>query len=146
MPPLEAAARRERGTVPLGKQHRDPLDVAHPGGVSPPLITEVRREEGVAVSAVVARVREHPYFRREGDDLYVEVPISITEAALGTTVEAPTLEGPRQVKVPPGSSSHRRLRLRGLGVQGAAGVDDVFDLVVDGFGSISRKQSPCFCG
>ena len=70
---------------------------------------------------IVLRIREHPYFRREGDDIYVDMPIGITEAALGASVEAPTLEGPRQVKVPPGSGSSRKLRLRGLGVQGAGG-------------------------
>jgi curved DNA-binding protein len=64
---------------------------------------------------IVVRVREHPYFRREGDDIYVDLPISVGEAVLGASVEAPTLEGPRQVKIPPCSGSSRTLRLRGLG-------------------------------
>ena len=69
---------------------------------------------------IVVRIREHPYFRREGADIYVDLPVTITEAALGATVEVPTLEGPTQLKIPPGSGS-RTLRLRGLGVQGPEG-------------------------
>ncbi len=70
---------------------------------------------------IVTHVAEHPYFRREGDDLYVEVPIGIDEAALGATVEVPTLEGTTKVKIPPGTSSGTKLRLRGKGVQTAGG-------------------------
>ena len=61
------------------------------------------------------RIRPDRRFRREGDDLYVDLPVTPWEAALGASVDVPTLEGPRQVKVPPGSSSGRRLRLRGQG-------------------------------
>jgi curved DNA-binding protein len=59
----------------------------------------------------------HPYFRREGSNLFVDVPISPPEAALGTKVEVPTLsEGLVVVKVPPCTSSGMKLRLRGKGV------------------------------
>src|SRR5262249_47464701 len=65
------------------------------------------------------QVQPHPYFRREGDDLTVEVPISLSEAVLGGKVDAPTLDGGRvSVTVPPGASSGSRLRLRGLGIKG----------------------------
>ena len=70
---------------------------------------------------IVTHVRDHPYFRREGRDLYVEVPIGLAEAALGASVEVPTLEGKTTIKVPPGSPSGRKLRLRGKGVPGAKG-------------------------
>jgi curved DNA-binding protein len=64
-------------------------------------------------------VAPHPYFRREGKDLVLQVPVSVVEAILGTEVEVPTLTGPRlRVKVPPGTSSGARLRLRGQGIQG----------------------------
>jgi curved DNA-binding protein len=65
---------------------------------------------------MVVRLREHPYFRREEDDIYVDVPISITEAALGAVVEVPTIDGITKVRIPPGSSSNLKLRLRGRGV------------------------------
>jgi DnaJ-class molecular chaperone len=65
------------------------------------------------------RIQPHPYFRREGKDVILEVPLSVAEAALGTQVEVPTLNGTRlTVKVPPGTSSGTRLRLRGRGVAG----------------------------
>jgi DnaJ-class molecular chaperone len=63
------------------------------------------------------RVAPHPWFRREGNDLSVEVPVSITEAALGAKVDVPTLsEGPVVVTIPAGTSSGAKLRLRGKGV------------------------------
>jgi curved DNA-binding protein len=61
------------------------------------------------------RIRPHPRFRLEGDDLYTDLPVSPWEAALGATVAVETLDGRAQVKVPAGSSCGRRLRLRGEG-------------------------------
>ncbi len=65
---------------------------------------------------LLVSVREHPIFTREGDDLIVEKEISFSEAVMGTTVEVPTLEGVKKVKVPPGTQSHTKLRLKGLGI------------------------------
>jgi DnaJ-class molecular chaperone len=65
------------------------------------------------------RVQPHPYFKRQGNDLVLEVPLSVTEAAIGAKVDVPTLDGTKlTVKVPPGSSSGSRLRLRGKGIAG----------------------------
>ena len=61
-------------------------------------------------------VREHPVFTREGDDVIVDKEVTFSEASLGTTVEVPTLEGMKKVKVPPGTQSHAKLRLRGIGI------------------------------
>jgi curved DNA-binding protein len=61
-------------------------------------------------------VKEHPVFTREGDDLVVEEEINFSEAVMGTTIEVPTLEGKKKVKVPPGTQSHTKLRLKGLGI------------------------------
>lgn len=66
-------------------------------------------------------VRSHPYFRRSGKDIIVEVPISIFEAALGATVEVPTLTGRVELRVPPGTAAGTKLRLRGKGVTGGSG-------------------------
>jgi DnaJ-class molecular chaperone len=64
-------------------------------------------------------VQPHPFFRREGKDVILDVPLSVVEAILGTTVDVPTLDGARlSVKVPPGTSSGTRLRLRGRGIAG----------------------------
>jgi curved DNA-binding protein len=61
-------------------------------------------------------LRPHPRFRREGDDLYLDLPVAPWEAALGATVPVQTLTETAQVRVPPGSSTGRRLRLRGRGL------------------------------
>lgn len=61
-------------------------------------------------------IREHPIFTREGDDLVVEKEIKLSEALLGTTLEVPTLEGPKRIKIPPGTQSHTKMRLKGLGM------------------------------
>jgi curved DNA-binding protein len=64
-------------------------------------------------------VQPHPYFRREGKDLVLDVPLSVAEAVLGTRVDVPTLDGSKlTVTVPPGTSSGKRLRLRGRGIAG----------------------------
>jgi curved DNA-binding protein len=67
------------------------------------------------------RIKPHPRFRLDGRDLHVELPVAPWEAALGATVEVPTLEGSANVRVPAGSSSGRRLRLRGRGFPGPRG-------------------------
>jgi curved DNA-binding protein len=65
------------------------------------------------------RVQPHPYFRREGKNVVVETPLSIAEATIGGKVDVPTLDGSRlSVKIPPGTSSGARLRIRGKGING----------------------------
>jgi len=66
-------------------------------------------------------LKPHPRFRREGDDLQVDVRVAPWEAALGATVPVSTLSGTAQVRVPAGSSGGRRLRLRGRGLPTAGG-------------------------
>jgi curved DNA-binding protein len=64
-------------------------------------------------------VEPHPFFRREGNNIILEAPLSIPEAVLGTKIDVPTLDGSRlTVKVPTGASSGSRLRLRGKGIAG----------------------------
>ncbi|HEX7157608.1 MAG TPA: molecular chaperone DnaJ [Edaphobacter sp.] len=65
---------------------------------------------------VVLSVKEHKFFEREGDDLHCVIPISFPQAALGTEVEIPTLEGPEMLRIPEGTQSRREFRLRGKGV------------------------------
>jgi curved DNA-binding protein len=70
------------------------------------------------------RVKRHPRFRVEGRDLYVDLPVAPWEAALGAEVPVPTLSGDARLRIPPGSSTGRRLRLRGQGLpspDGSAG-------------------------
>jgi molecular chaperone DnaJ len=60
-------------------------------------------------------VAPHPVFRREGDDLHVVVPVAVHEAALGAKIDVPSLEGPTRLRVPPGTQSGQRFRLRERG-------------------------------
>ena len=65
---------------------------------------------------LVIHVEPHPLFTREGDDLHLEIPITTSEAIKGAKVKVPTFDGPVSVKVPPGTQSGTKLRLRGKGV------------------------------
>jgi curved DNA-binding protein len=79
---------------------------------------------------LLVHLRSHPRFRREGDDLHTDVRIAPWEAALGATVPVTTLTGDAQVRVPAGSSSGRRLRLRGRGLpKRGGGRGDLYAIV-----------------
>jgi len=64
---------------------------------------------------VTAKVGAHSLFRREGDDLHMSVPIAVHEAALGAKVDVRTLDGTARLRVPPGTQTGQRFRLRGHG-------------------------------
>jgi molecular chaperone DnaJ len=66
-------------------------------------------------------VREHPAVRMQGRDLLLDLPITPAEALAGAEVTAPTFEGPVKLKIPPGSQSGRKLRLRGRGLPALKG-------------------------
>lgn len=86
-------------------------------------------------------VAPHPWFRREGNDILVDMPISIAECALGTTVEVPLLEGSATLRVPPGTGSGKRLRLKGQGVQSKTGTGDLYAVIrVDGPASLADDE------
>ncbi len=67
------------------------------------------------------RVRPHRFFRREGRDLHLDLPVTVAEATLGAKVEVPTLEGRVTLTIPPGTDSGAKLRLRGKGVHNPSG-------------------------
>jgi molecular chaperone DnaJ len=68
---------------------------------------------------VIIRAGDHPVFHREGDDIHLTVPVTATEAALGAKIEVPTIDGRAQLKIPPGTQSGQKLRLREKGVPSA---------------------------
>lgn len=78
---------------------------------------------------VTVRIAKHPYFRVEGRDLRLDLPITLYEAVLGGKVQVPTLGGAVEMNLPPGSNSGRILRLRGKGLP-ATGAAPVGDLLV----------------
>jgi molecular chaperone DnaJ len=65
---------------------------------------------------ITVNVQPHPVFRREGDDLHLTVPIAVHEAALGAKIDVPSPDGPVKLRVPPGTQSGQRFRLRERGV------------------------------
>ena len=68
---------------------------------------------------VIIRTGEHPIFHREGDDIYITVPVTAVEAALGAKIEVPTVDGRSVLRIPPGTQSGQKLRLREKGVPSA---------------------------
>ncbi|HKG23896.1 MAG TPA: J domain-containing protein, partial [Blastocatellia bacterium] len=70
---------------------------------------------------VITNVSEHPYFKRQGDDIYCTVPITVPEAALGARIEVPTVDGKARLRVPPGTQSGQKFRLRERGVPSLRG-------------------------
>src|SRR3954451_13351154 len=92
---------------------------------------------------VVTRVADSPVFTRKGDNLEVEVPITIPEAIRGATIEVPTLSGTKRIRVPPGTQHGTVQRLRGEGPPklGGRGRGDIhYRLVIDVPHSLSREQ------
>jgi molecular chaperone DnaJ len=84
---------------------------------------------------VIIRTGDHPVFQREGDDIRLTVPISATEAALGAKIEVPTIDGRTLLKIPPGTQSGQKLRLREKGVpsatkEGARG-DEIVEIKIN---------------
>ncbi|MGD0570374.1 MAG: J domain-containing protein [Candidatus Sulfotelmatobacter sp.] len=83
----------------------------------------------------IIRIDPHPVFRRDGDDIYLTVPVSATEAALGAKIEVPTIDGRALLKIPPGTQPGQKLRLREKGVpsatkEGARG-DEIVEITVN---------------
>ncbi len=65
---------------------------------------------------IITSVKPHQYFRRVGNDIHVDVPVTINEAALGAEVEVPTIDGPTRIKIPAGTQGGQNLRIKGKGV------------------------------
>jgi molecular chaperone DnaJ len=68
---------------------------------------------------LIVRASAHPVFTREGDDIHLTVPVTISEASLGAKVDVPTIDGNAHLKIPPGTQSGQKLRMRERGVENA---------------------------
>ncbi len=103
------------------EQRRQDVDVKIPAGVRTGQKVRVIGEGGRGAGArgdlyLIVTVAPHPQLERKGDDLHVTLPITAPEAALGTSVDVPTLRGKVSMKIPPGTSSGRTFRLPGYGM------------------------------
>ncbi|MEJ1154142.1 MULTISPECIES: DnaJ C-terminal domain-containing protein [Microbacterium] len=120
-------------TITLQGEDGKPFKVKIPAGIADGQKVRLRGrgrpspdggENGDVVVAVT--VRPHPVFARDGLNLRVTVPVTFTEAALGATIEVPTLGGdPVKLRVAPGTPSGRVLRVKGRGVQSPKGLGDL---------------------
>jgi len=80
-------------------------------------------------------------FRREGEDIYIEVPVSFAQAALGAEIEVPTLTGKAKMKVPAGTQTDTIFRLRGEGMpSGRSKGDELVRVIVKTPTGLSEKQ------
>jgi molecular chaperone DnaJ len=79
---------------------------------------------------VIVRTGTHSVFTRVGDDIHISVPITIAEAALGAKVDVPTIEGRAQLRIPPGTQSGQKLRMRERGVENASAAGQRGDQIV----------------
>lgn len=115
--PFETAANGGSIAIEFGGRQ---IDVKVPVGISEGKKLRVPPEAtGGAEVLLKVRIAPHPHFRREGSDVYLDVPVSLAEAILGAKVDVPTLDGTKlTVTVPPGTSGGRKLRLRGKGIAG----------------------------
>jgi DnaJ-class molecular chaperone len=100
------------------------LDVAIPPGVNDGQVLRLKGKGGPGLgegepgdALIEIGVRPHPVFKREGDDIVVEVPITFDEAVLGGKVEVPTITGKVFATVPPGTNTGKTLRLKGRGIK-----------------------------
>lgn len=105
------------------------IKVKIPAGVDNGSKVRLRGRGGAGINGgsagdllIELRVKPHPIFRRKGNNLYVDVPVSIAEAILGAKIQVPTIDGMAQVTLPAGTNSGKKLRLRGKGVQSPRGV------------------------
>jgi molecular chaperone DnaJ len=93
---------------------------------------------------VIVRVKPHPFFRREGDVVVCEVPISVVTAALGGVIDVPTLDGKVEMRVPPGTQPGTVFRLRGKGLGGASRGDAHVRLTVETPTALTDQQRAMF--
>ena len=100
------------------------LDVRIPAGVTDGHLLRLKGQGMPGLGAgppgdalVEIAVASHPLFHREGDDIIIELPVTVSEAVLGASLEVPTVKGKVRLTVPPGSGTGTRLRLRGRGIR-----------------------------
>ena len=73
---------------------------------------------------VTIKVKPHKFFRRDGDDIRIEIPVTLGEAVRGGEIEVPTIHGPIRAKIPAGTQSGQTFRISGKGVKRGARVGD----------------------
>ena len=137
-----------RGTGKVTKKKK--VSAKIPGGVEDGSRLRLRGEgeEGERGGApgdlyVVLHVERHPLFDREGDDIICQIPISFTQAALGTEIDIPTLNGTKKIHIPRGTQSGHAFRLKGEGthhLRGHGRGDQIVEVIVKTPTKLTKKQ------
>jgi DnaJ-class molecular chaperone len=115
------------------------LDVTIPPGIEEGQVLRLKGKGDPGIGSappgdalIEVHIVPHPFFRREGDNILVELPVSVAEAVLGARITVPTVTGPVTMTVPKGSDSGAQLRLRGKGIhrRGAPEGDQLVSLKI----------------
>lgn len=131
---LDAARGAEKTIMMNGKQ----LNVKIPAGTLSGQVLRLKGQGGAGSTAnlngdalITINVRSHPYFKLDGRNVLVDLPITMKEAILGAKVIAPTISGKVYVTIPPYSSSGEKLRLKGKGIKSKNSTgDEIVNLVI----------------
>ncbi len=125
------------GRKRLSLSPEEALDVTIPAGIEDGQVLRLRGKGGPGLGGgppgdalIEVHVRPHPLFRRVGDDIHIELPVTLAEAVLGARVTVPTVTGPVTMTIPKGSDTGTQLRLRGKGIQRGGGGDQYVTLKV----------------
>ena len=113
-----------RVVLPNGEQ----IDVKIPPGLKDGQQIRLKGRGGAGKSGgppgdlyILTAVENHTFFERKGDNIYIKVPITVTEAAMGAKIDVPTLDGATTIRIAPGTQSGQKLRLRGKGTPSLRG-------------------------
>ena len=131
---LDAAKGAEKSIMMNGKR----LNVKIPAGTASGQVLRLKGQGFAGVNGgtdgdalITINVRSHPYFRAEGKNIVMDLPVSMKEAVLGAKVIVPTISGKVSVKIPAYSSSGEKLRLKGKGIKtGDSAGDEIINLVI----------------
>lgn len=120
--------------------HPDTVEVRIPQGVAAGSRLRVAGKGNVGVAGgpagdlyITIRVEEHPFFKRSGDNIDVQIPLSVSEAGLGAKIEVPTIDGRALLKIPQGTQNGQKFRLRDKGIFNArknARGDEIVEVVL----------------
>ena len=113
-----------RGTTITLNVNGEPMKVKIPEGIGDG--QKVRARRGNIPVQITVRVRPHPLFERRGDDIHIDLPITVGEAIRGAEVEVPTIHGPSRIRIPAGTQAGRTMRLTGKGVKKKSGTGDQY--------------------
>lgn len=131
---LDAAKGVEKNIIMNGKQ----LNVKIPAGTTSGQVLRLKGQGGAGINGgasgdalITVNVRSHPYFKAEGANIFIDLPISMKEAVLGAKVIVPTISGKVNLTIPAYSSSGEKLRLKGKGIKTKKETgDEIVNLVI----------------